>query len=166
MFKNALTIISEAAGSDEYNTDDVSFELDDEFENDIEADYTDFDELEDDENIEYTAEMVNIIKTKRGRLVMEFDMLAKYMNSANITDIEEAMQNVCEANGADYDNTYLVLESQEDMMSIVQEAKSKLNKKAKVKIFTKLRDSSNFLKTVKNKGIKVVKKKSNKKKKR
>lgn len=160
-FKNPLSIISEACETDDFNTEDLDEEMEDEYEGEILDDYDDFEELE--ESITYTEEMVNIIAqpTSSGqRYLMEYDSLAKYMVSSDTTDIEEAMKKVCESNNILFEDTCLLVESKQDMVEYLAEAKTKKRSKVKVNLNKKLKTTANFFKTVKNKGIKVVKKKN------
>lgn len=161
IFKNTIDILSEAACTDDCmtNTDDPN--LDDEYSEEILSEYDDYDELDDDTNC--TDEMVNVLADeKNNRYLIEYDNLAKFMESAGITDPKEAMERVCECNSINFADTYLVLESQQSMAEMIDEAKAKLSDKAKKRVSNKLKSSAKFLKDVKNKGIKVLKKKNKK----
>lgn len=162
-FKNLLSIIAEACQSDDINTDNVDEDLEDDCGEEILDDYEDYEEL--DEDFKYTAEMVVIVAQPQGqsvRYLMECDSLLKFMKSSGVTDIKEAMEQVCDKNNIAFDKTCLLTESKQDMVQFIEEAKTKKRPKVKVNLNAKLRTTANFFQDVKNKGIKVVKKKGQK----
>lgn len=134
---------------------------------DIEDEYEDMEELEDD--IECTVEMVNVIEnydeyTSKSKYLVEMGDLARYMESSTL-DIENAVLSIANENGIEKDNIYVVVESQEYIDELIQEAK----KEKKLGFDKKLREIKNangLFKLMKTKGIKVAKKKSKKKKKK
>lgn len=161
LFKNVTEILSEACKNevsdlyDEFDKDEVLNELEE------------IEELEDD--IVYTPEMVVVVgeETSYGtRYLVEYDNLYKLMESYNL-DVKEALEKVCEHNLISLSDTYLVIESQEvleeslsELADSIHEAKCPTKKAKRCK---SLKNSKNFLKSVYNKGIKVVKKKSKRK---
>lgn len=123
------------------------------------------DELEDleelDEEICYTAEMVNVIcqETAYGsRYLVEYDNLFKLMESHNIDEVE-ALNMVCEHNLIKLADTYLVIESVDSVKEMVNEAKTGKGALGKAKSSKKLANCSKAIKNLKNKGIKLVTKK-------
>lgn len=161
LFKNVTQILSEACKNE---VTDLYDEFDEE---DILADISELEELEDD--IIYTPEMVVIVaeETSYGtRYLVEYDNLYKLMESYDL-DVKEALDKVCEHNMISLSDTYLVIESQDileeslsELADSIHEAKCPSKKAKRCK---SLKNSKNFLKDVYNKGIKVVKKKSKKK---
>lgn len=154
--KNPIEILVEACESESFKAEDLNFK-------EVEADFTgvfdqDLEEL--DIELDYAIEMVNVIEntTEEGSTYfVEMDILAKYMKSANIEDVSEAINNIAEHNSIDADRMAIVIES-DYAYELLEEAKkdSKSGSKDKTE---KLKKATDFLKDAKNKGVKVVKKK-------
>lgn len=132
----------------------------------------DFDELEDEVesckeyagDIEYAADYVPVLALESDGIPMyavELDTLNKYMESAEIDDIREALENVAECNNLSMGDMYLMIEDGDTISEAIQEAKS--SKKISSK---KIKSSAGleFFKDLKNKKVKVIKKKSKSKK--
>lgn len=159
LFKGITEVLSEACKTEDVNyTDDCVSE--EEFFEEIEE----LEELEDD--IEYTEEMVNVIsqETEHGvRYMVEYCDLVRLMNSNEYTE-RQALARICECNMLSYADTYVVIESSEDIIESIREAKDsaksaehpvdKANRKKK------LDSASKAIRNLKNKGIKILKKKS------
>lgn len=123
------------------------------------------DEIEDleelDEEICYTAEMVNVIcqeSTYGRRYLVEYDNLFKLMETYNIDELK-ALNMVCEHNLISLADTYLVIESVDSIKEMLNEAKCNKGPLGKAKNSKKLANCSKAIKNLKNKGIKLVTKK-------
>lgn len=150
--------------------EDCSCENEDDLENnadiaDVEADlldaYADVEELGDEEDIEYTEEMVHVFARPSGSYIVESDLLGKYMESNGIKSVKEAISNIAEFNKIDADSITLLVESSDYVSELIEEAKSMKDSK---KVINQGTSTAKFLKDVKTEGIKVAKKKSKKKK--
>jgi hypothetical protein len=170
IFKNMSELISEAAEVDDFNTDDIT---DDEALEAIDDLCDDFDDMEevDPDDVEYTEEMVCIIGQKGlhgTRYLMEHDSLAKYMATRDLS-IKEAMEAVCEANNIGMADTYLLIESKEEMVESIEEAKAALKgarkSSTKASLKLKFKNTANAFETLSNAGVKIIARKSKKKKK-
>lgn len=128
----------------------------------------DFDELEDEvesckeyaEDIEYGADYVPVLALESDGIpiyAVELDNLNKYMESAEIDDIREALENVAECNDLSMGDIYLMIEDADTISEAIQEAKcSKKLSSKKIKSSAGLE----FFQDLKNKKVKVIKKKS------
>jgi len=159
--KSIIDILNEASDCEACSNEEL--ELDGE----LEDEYDDVEELEDD--IEYTEEMVNVIlqeSNSQTKYLIEYDNLCKLMESKRM-DIKEAMISVCEHNQISFSHAYLVLESDETFAEALNEAKASIkyanNPIDKTKNKKKVGKVYDTFKDIKNKGIKVLKKKSKKK---
>lgn len=159
--KDKLTILSEAAETEEFNTDNVFIGgvLDD-----ISKELNFIPEL--DEELEYTEEMVNVLlqeTTHGNRYLVELENLVKLSESTGM-DIKESLHSVCEHNSISIGDTYVVIES---IDSILESAK-KLSKLNDIKSKADLTNTLKSVQDLKDKGIKLMarssKKKVNKKK--
>lgn len=152
LFKNATELLQEACACDDCNVEDL---YDEDEEEELDNEYDDIDDLEDD--IIYTEEMVNIIQVDNnsylGKInVIEYDNLNKLMESKSI-DAKQAVDSICEYYNIEAANTYVLIESMESIKETLQEA---CNKGAKKKV-------SKAIKDLKDKGVKLIKKKDKKK---
>lgn len=94
--------------------------------------------------------------------LVEYDMLAKILESYDDFENErEAMEALAEANEIDYNDLYLVIESQEYFEDIVNEAKAKGGSNLKAK---KVNNVVKSIEDLKKQGIKIAKKGKPKKK--
>lgn len=161
--KDKLTILSEAAETEEFNTDNVFIGgvLDD-----ISKELNFIPEL--DEELEYTEEMVNVLlqeTTYGNRYLVELENLVKLSESTGM-DIKESLSSVCEHNSISMGDTYVVIESIDNIL----EAAKKLAKLNDIKSKVDLTNSLKSVQDLKDKGIKLIskssKKKVNKKKRR
>ena len=115
--KSTVDIIKEAALAEEFQTSN------------IEADEmrTNFNECVNaipviaKETVAYNSKMVPVFQNDSGYFV-EMDTLAKYMNSFEITDIKEAMENIADSNEIELEEMALVIESEEYMNSVIESA--------------------------------------------
>ena len=161
LFKNVTQILSEACKSN------VTIkEIDDELQDELMSEIDELEELDCD--ICYTTEMVNVLEqeTKFGRrYLVEYENLVKLIEGREI-DIRDALELVCEHNSIGIQDTYVVIESQETLAESISEIKDSIleacNPVKKAKRRNKLAKCNEMIKNLKNKGIKVVKKKSNK----
>ena len=116
-----------------------------------------------DNDIIYTAEMVNVIESVQNDgtalYVVEAENLAKYMKSAGleIGELQKAIADVASANGVEVNNITLVVESQAVYDDLIQEAKKVKTKSSKP--LTPLNGVKKLISSAKNKGIQVFKRK-------
>lgn len=158
MIKNTFELISEAAKSED--SEYLDADLDD-IESDLDDVYDDIEELDDEEYLNYDEACVPILQQSEDRYLLEMDVLAKYMKSNEIVDFAEAISNLCEYNNIAVEDTYVVVESADSIYELLDEAKrTKNSKKAKALAGS----TAEILGLMKTKGIKVVKKKSKKRK--
>ena len=115
--KSTIDIIKEASLTEEFQTSDlVSDEL-----------KTNFNECVNNipiiakETVAYNSKMVPVFKQESSYFV-EMDTVVKYMNSFEITDIKEAMENIADANDIEIEEMSLVIESEEYMNSVIESA--------------------------------------------
>lgn len=162
LFKNVTQILSEACQS-EISLSEIDDELQDELMSEI-------DELEElDCDICYTVEMVNVLEqdTKYGRrYLVEYENLLKLSEGTDL-DIKEALNLVCEHNLIGIQDTYVVIESQDILEESISETTDSIleacNPVSRAKRRKKLAKCNEVIKNMKNKGIKIVKKRSKKK---
>lgn len=158
LFKSPFELLTEACKAEDAELCDANI---DDIEQDLDDTFGDIEELDDDDELSYTVEMVNVIeqKTSTGcRYLVEMDNLAKYMMSANITDVSEAVSNIAESNSLEVDTMCVVIESEDYLLSLLQEAR-----KAKGPASTRakhIKADLEVINMVKTKGLKVLKKKS------
>ena len=93
--------------------------------------------------------------THESAYYVEMDNLMKYMQSRNITDVKEAMENVAEANRLELDQLSLVIESKEYMNSVLEEA-SQLSKAGDKSLLENCELSVKLINLLKAEGINVV----------
>lgn len=161
--KDPYSVLAEACRSECGECDDV---YDNDIESELESEYDDTEELEDD--LQYTEEMVTVIEqsTNTGvRYLVEMDILGKFMESSNITDVQEALDRIARINAIDESAMYIVIESQQYAEELLKEAKAIKKKTGSKEDMKKVSKSAKLLKELKEKGIKVLKKKSKKNKK-
>lgn len=159
---NIPDIISEAANGETENFDSLDFsELVNDFRNDVLDSAT---ELEEEVAIHPQAVPVYVSEEANCNLV-ELDELAKFMESWDISDPMEAIEQIAEANHIGPETIGLLIESNDYYEEMIEEAKSikptGFNRKKK-----DLKKSSEMFKNIYNKGLKVFKKKSGKKSKK
>lgn len=160
LIKNKLDILTEAASTEDFavnstkddmNASDLEFALEDGVAT-LAYDLT------------YPVQSIPVIEQEsaydHGKIyVVEYDMLDKLMESYDVDEVE-AMHMLCEANQIDYDDLYLAIESTEYFLEKMEEiGGSQL----------KGRKTNNLVKSIsdlKDKGIKMTKKPSGKKKKK
>ena len=93
--------------------------------------------------------------------LVEYDMVAKVMESYDMENEREALEELARANDISYDDLYLVIESKEYFEDIVNEAKAKGGSNLKGK---KVNNVIKSIEDLKKQGIKVAKKAKPKKK--
>lgn len=163
LFKNVTELLSEACKSETYVK-----EMDDELQDELMSEIDELEELDCD--ICYTTEMVNVLEheTKYGRrYLIEYSDIVKLIEGRDI-DIREAMELVCEHNMIGMQDTYILIESQDILEDSISETVDSLleacDPVCKAKRRNKLAKCNQAIKNMKNKGIKIIKKKSNKNK--
>lgn len=163
LYKNSLELMSEACKTECGTDDDVESLTLDDTKADVDDMLGDADEVDDDE-LGYTEEAVNLFNSPRLNCVLvEMDNLAKYMITNKITDISEALTNVAEHYEIDPATLAVVVESDEYISELIEEARS-VKKEFKSKTAQDAKSMPAVLKMLKVKGIRVVKRKGRKKK--
>lgn len=106
------------------------------------------------ELVSYAAEMVPVFKNESAYFV-EFDNLAKYMNSYEITDVKEAVENIAEVNEIPAYSLNVVIESKNYMMSVLESAITQ-SKAGDTSLLETCELSMKLIQMMKNEGINVV----------
>ena len=148
--KTITDVIKEAAKTEEFNTNDF-----------------DSDELRNSFNecisnipvigkgiVAYRSEMVPVFKNESSYFV-EMDNVVKYMNSWDIRDVKEAMENIAEANEIPVSELSLVIETKEYMESVIESA-SELSKLGSKELLENCELSVKLINMLKSEGINVV----------
>lgn len=156
--KNILDLVKESAETDAEILDSI---MDDEVLNDFDTTYKELNELPDD--LFYEDASIPLYQASKDMYVVEADMLDKFMTSNKINNPVMAIAQLAEANNISADNIGVLFESSDSASDIIEEAKQTKSHSKKKKLDL-IKKSSDFLKNLKNKGIKVFKKKSSKKK--
>ena len=167
--KVAFDIISEAAEGENFNVSSI-------FDSDVDAEfgtlYNDIRDEIDSADISYPAESVPVLAIDREvgeectPYCVEFDMLAKYMTTNNVLDIEKAMLDVAQSNDIQLDELSLLIDSEEEVAEYLEEAKKIRKATGSKKKLDSAYNTAAILKNVKTKGIRVAKKVSKKNKKK
>lgn len=160
--KSITQILSEACKSD------ICFnQMDEELQDELMSEIDELEELDCD--LSYTVEMVNVLEqeTKYGRrYLVEYENLVKLTEGTEL-DIKEALNLVCEHNLIGIQDTYVVIESQDVLEESISETTDSIseasNPVSKANRRGKLAKCGKAIKDMKNKGIKILKKKSKKK---
>lgn len=160
LLNNAHQILVEASKSELCMADNI---LEDDIECSFEDTWKDLPELS--QPLMYTEEQVPVFGIGEGAeraIVVEYDNLAKYMESNNITDIVEALNSLKEHYNLEQP-IGIVVESYDSAVEVVEEAK-KLNQKAAEKSgLAKVKSSTDLIRDLKEKGVKIWKQKGIKK---
>lgn len=109
------------------------------------------------------AEAVPVFNVDECYLV-EMNSIAGYMKSTGIKSIMEALDNICEANNLEPYSVGLLVESDDEIRSMLEKANAKCkkdgNKKAKNAMLDKIKKSTDITDKLKKNGYPVKKKKS------
>lgn len=165
--KSIIDVMVESANSEEYTLNDL---FDDETEKEFNAAIDDIAELQ--ESLVYTPDMVPVIKHENNFYIDLGDVYKVMECSNDDCDEFDAVSNIVSANddeGMTLENTFIVVESKEYMMNIIAEAKAATKSKSGVNKKTgkaRLTAAADAFKNMKNKGLRLVKKKVKKKKKK
>ena len=157
-------LLYEAAKTEAMLNDDVAFAID------IKEATEELDSIEElEEDIDIAPDMVDVIEqyTSNGKLyLVEAERLCRYMDCCGLElgDLGKAIKDVAHANGVDINNIALVIESGDVIDDIITEAK-KVRSKSLVPA-NRLKNISDLSKKAKSIGIKVVKRKSKKRRRR
>ena len=163
LFKNPAQVIIEAGNMDLETSNNIM----------IESAANEFEEISasiptlEEGTIFYTEEVVPVFEAseKSGvKGVIELESVVKFMDSNDIENIEEAVERIADHYGLQVSDLGVVIESAEELEEIVQEAK-KAAKKGMDKKLIDVGGAAKMLKNIKNKGVKIFKKDSSKKKK-
>ena len=117
LIKSCTDIIKEAASAEEFNVSDI-------ISDELRANYSDCMKnmpIIDKSVVAYNCNMVPVFQNESGYFV-EMDNVVKYMNSFEITDIKEAMENIAECNEIIIGDLSLVIESKDYMDSVIESA--------------------------------------------
>lgn len=155
---NTHRLLMEAAETELTAVDSI---FEDEIESTFEDIWAGLPELS--EPINYTVEAVNVFgigENDTRAIVVEYDELAKYMMSNNITNIIEALENI--STHYNIDDLGIVIESYDDAVIVIEEAK-KAKSAGNKNALKQVKASTDFISKLKEKGIKVWKKKGLKK---
>lgn len=117
LMKSCTDIIKEAAIAEDFNVSDIVTD-------ELKSRYSDCMNnmpIVDKSLVSYNCRMVPVFQNESGYFV-EMDNVVKYMNSFEITDVKEAIENIAEANEIRLDNMSLVIESKDYMDSIIESA--------------------------------------------
>ena len=163
LFNNPTQIIIEAGNLDLETSDNIMIES---AANDFATRCSEIPTLNED-TIHYSEEAVPVFgveSTPGIKGVVELENVVKYMESNNVEDVCEAVEKIAEHYGLNSKDLAIVIESDDDLNNTLQEAKvaaKKGNKSGLVKVGK----AAEVLKNIKNKGLKIFKKKPSKKKK-
>ena len=114
----------------------------------------------------YTEEVVPVFEASKEsgvKGIVELESVVKYMESNEIEDIAEAVEKIAEHYELQASDLGVVIESAEELEEVIQEAK-KAAKKGMNKKLVDIGGAAKMLKNIKNKGVKIFKKGSSKKK--
>ncbi len=152
--KTPLDILQEAASSENFTiTDMMRDALKDEF-SDTYADITTVEEA-----INYAPQMIPVFEASdKSAYYVEMDNVVKYMRSANVKDINDALYDIAEANDLSADSMTILIESSDWAFAVLEEAE-KADKAGDKSKMEKIKKSTQLLKKLKEKNIKVAKKK-------
>ena len=117
LIKSCTDIIKEAATSEEFNVSDI---ITDELKSKYGECMSNM-PIVDKSLVAYNCNMIPVFQTEAGYFV-EMDNVVKYMNSFEIKEIKEAMENIAEVNEIRLENMSLVIESKDYMDSIIESA--------------------------------------------
>lgn len=156
LLSNTHQLLVEACKSELCMADNI---MEDDIESSFEDTWKDMPELS--QPLMYTEEQVPVFGIGEGAeraIVVEYDNLAKYMVSNNIEDVVEALDRLKEHYNFEQP-IELVVESYDSAVEVVEEAK-KLNQKAAEKTgLAKVKSSTDLIRDLKEKGVKVWKQK-------
>lgn len=161
--KKAFDLISECAESDSYNTDSI---FDSDVKLELDGLYADIKREIDKDCVVYSKESIPVLQIDDcddSPFCVELDMLAKYMDTNSLVDIDQAVADIAEANNIAVDNLYVLIESEEDALEYLEESKKLKKATGSKKKLGGIFNTATVLRQLKTKGIKVAKK-SNKKK--
>lgn len=105
--------------------------------------------------VAYRAGMVPVFQNESGNYFVEFDNMAKYMRSAEVTDVSNALYDIAEANDINVDKLSVVIESKEYMKSVLDEA-IKQSKAGDKSLLESCELSIKLIEMMKSEGINVV----------
>ena len=167
MFKKSIIdVMVESANAEEFMINDL---FDDETEKEFNDAIDSIGELQ--ESLMFTADMVPVIKHENN-FYIDLGDVYRIMECSDDEDEFNAVSAIISANddeGMTLENTFIVVESKEHMMNIVSEAKAAVKSKSginKKNGKAKLTAAADVFKNMKNKGLKLIKKKAKKKKKK
>ncbi|MCK9199102.1 MAG: hypothetical protein M0P49_05820 [Bacilli bacterium] len=170
MFKKSIIdVMVESAKVEDFELNDL---FDDETEKEFNAAIDSIGELQ--ESLIFTPDMVPVIKHENNFYIDLGDIyrIMECSDEECEDDEFDVVSSVISANddeGMTLENTFIVVESKEHMMKIVSEAKAAVKSKSgigKKNGKAKLTAAADVFKNMKNKGLKLIKKKGKKKKKK
>lgn len=153
--KDAMTLLIESA--------DVDLKTDTKYvvkESKVRSGYSSISEAS--ESIIYGPEVVPVVSLDGGYYT-EMNFLYPFMSTNGIKSIAEALNYVAEANGLSKDSVGLLIESEGDVNECINKAIESGSQKKKDNIISKIGKAIDLSDKLKGKGIKVKKKKTEKK---
>lgn len=157
--KDVTQLLIEASQTEDFFTENTSF---DSTLQTLEEEVNYLEEATGD--IKYTEDMIPVImqeSTYGPMYLVEYDMLTKLMESTGL-EADAALEKICEHNEITSGDTYVLIES----AGYILEELKQFKKDASIKAKQDIQNATKTLQDLKDKGIKLVTKKSNKKKKR
>ena len=170
MFKKSIIdVMVESANAEEFAINDL---FDDETEKEFNDAIDSIGELQ--ESLMFTADMVPVIKHENN-FYIDLGDVYRIMECSDEEceddefDVVSAVISANDNEGMTLENTFIIVESKEHMMKIVSEARVAIKSKSGINKKTgkaKLTAAADVFKNMKNKGLKLIKKKTKKKKKK
>lgn len=150
--KTPLEILKEAASMETFTVTDM---LRDQIKAEFKDTYAEIDTVE--EAIEYRPEMIPVFESAdKSAYYVEMDNVIKYMKSANIKNIKEALENIAEGNELKPESMAILIESDDWALSVLEEAEESEDKAE----LEKIQESIQLIKKLKDSGINLAKKQS------
>ena len=156
--KHAFDLISECAETDSFNTNSV---FDSDVKLELDGLYADIKKEIDANAVVYSKDSIPVLQIDDEDdrpFCVELDMLAKYIDSNSLVDIDKAVADIAEANNIAVDNLYILIESEDEALEYFEEAKKLGKATGSKKKLSNLKNTASVLQLLKTKGIKVAKK--------
>jgi hypothetical protein len=151
LFKDPITLLAECAAADIGRSTETAVT-----ESQIISTYASIEEAS--EEVIYAPEMVPVVKVGNDFLT-EMQYLAPYIQNNGISSVAEALDNIAEANNLPPKSVGLLVESQECVTKMIDEALDK-SKVAGSKVLGKIKKGEGLIDKLTKGGYKVKKKKS------
>jgi hypothetical protein len=153
--KDSLSLLIEASGSDlKRNTKSIVRE------SAVRSNYHDIEEAS--SPVIYGANMIPVMNID-GKYYTEMNFLYPYMKTNGIKSIAEALNDVAMANNLDDNSVGLLIESEDEVTGKLDDALECGDQCKAESVMNKINKAIDLTKNLKDKGINVIKKASNKK---